>query len=165
MKRIACILILCLLLSPACLAEQSPADEFFGGLAQAWDGLRGMAAEAGEAVSDWANETGVADWAEGAAEDVSAWLNDTGITGWAEGAARDIADWFEQSGITEWTESAAQDIQAFIDENGPAVEAWLAQAGEDVQAAWNTLVHPDEHTEEEVKEAYETVVESLETDE
>lgn len=161
MKRIAVMLIICIVLSPVCLAESSHTDDFFAGLTQTWGALVGMAEDAGQAVSDWADQSGVTQWAEDAAQGVTTWLQDSGVTEWAEGAVNDISAWFQSSGITEWTEGAARDIQAFIDENGPAVEAWLAQAGEDVKQAWNTLVNADQHTEEEVKEAYETVVEAL----
>lgn len=161
MKRIALLLIVCLILSPACLAESSHADDFLAGLSQAWGALEGMVSDAGQAVSDWADESGVAAWTQDAVQNVSTWLDDSGVSAWAEGAAKDVSDWFESSGITEWTQGAARDVQAFIDQNGPAVEAWLNQAGEDVNRAWNTLVNADQHTEEEVKEAYEAVIESL----
>ena len=53
----------------------------------------------------------------------------------------------------EWAEGTAADLQAFIDENGPAVDAWLAQAGEEVKQAWNTLVNAEQHTAEEIQKA------------
>ena len=37
----------------------------------------------------------------------------------------------------------------------------VAQAGKDVQVAWETLISPDGHTKEEIQEAYETVVEKM----
>lgn len=159
MKRI--ILVLCFLLASAALAEaSSPADDFYAGLSQAWNGLLGMADEAGQAASDWMDESGVKEWAEGAANDVSAWFQEAGLTEWADGAIGDISAWFEGAGA--WTQETAANLQAFIDENKPAVEAWLVQAGEDVKSAWDTLTNPDGHTEAEVQEAYETVIDSLE---
>ena len=44
------------------------------------------------------------------------------------------------------------------------MEAWLAQAGEDVVQAWNTLVNAEEHSQEEVQEALEIVTESLDSE-
>lgn len=141
-------------------SPSSHADDFFAGLSQAWGGLLGMASDAGQAVSEWADESGVTEWAEGAKNDITAWANESGITEWAEDASKSVSDWFRDSGVTEWAEGTAADLQAFVEENGPAVEAWLAQAGEDVKQAWNTLVNAEEHTEEELQEAYETVVQS-----
>lgn len=163
MKRLSIILVVCIALSPVCLAEStSPADDFLAGLSQAWGGLMGMASEAGQAVSDWADENGITEWIEGASQDVSAWLRDSGLTDWANSAVSDITAWANESGIVEWTESAAANLQAFVDENGPAVEAWLAQAGEEVRQAWNALIESDQHTKQELQKAYETVVGALE---
>ena len=160
MKKIATILILCLLLSPACLAESS-ADQFLSGLSDAWNGLVGMVSDAGNSISQWAEDSGIAPWARGAADDISKWAQENGLTDWANGALDEVNRWFADSGIAEWTAGASRDIQAFIDENRPGVEAWLNAAGEEVQRAWDTLVNPGQHTQEEVKEAYETVTESL----
>lgn len=161
MKRIIPMIIICLALSSVCLAETSHADDFLSGISQAWDGLLGMASDAGQAVSDWANESGVTEWMEGASRDISAWADDSGLTEWANAAAQEVSDWFRSSGITEWAEGASADLRAFIEENGPAVEAWLDQAGDDVKSAWDTLVNAEQHTEAEVRDAYETVVDAL----
>ena len=136
-----------------CDAETSHTGDFLAGLSQAWDGLLGMASDAGQAVSDWADKSGVTEWMEGASRDISAWANT---------ASKDISDWFQSSGITEWAEGASADLNAFIEENGPEVEAWLNQAGDDIRSAWDTLVNADQHTDAEVQNAYETVVEALE---
>ncbi len=160
MKKTATILILCLLLSPACLAESST-DQFLSGLSDAWNGLVGMVGDAGDSVSQWAEDSGVAPWLRGAADDISKWASENGLTDWANGALNEVTNWFNESGIAEWTAGASRDIQAFIDENGPAVEAWLNEAGQEVRRAWDTLVSPGQHTQEEVREAYETVTESL----
>ena len=161
MKRICVILILCLLFSPAALAESTHADDFFSGLSQAWDGLVGMAQDAGQAVSDWANESGVTAWLEGAARDVSAWAQDIGLTAWADGALKDISAWADDSGLTAWADEISAQAQALYEENRPAVEAWLNQAGEEVTRAWNTLVNADDYTQAELHDAFETVTESL----
>ena len=54
-RKIAVVIAFCLCLSvlAAGLAEGSHADDFLGGLSKAWDGLLGMASDAGKAVSDW----------------------------------------------------------------------------------------------------------------
>lgn len=153
MKRICLILALCLALTPACVAETSPADDFVSGLSQAWGALTTMANDAGKSVSEWA---------QGAASDISAWADQAGLTEWAQGAAKDIDAWFRSSGISEWAEGAAKDLQAFVDENGPAVEAWLNQAGEEVRQAWDTLVNAGQHTREEIEAARDVVVGALE---
>lgn len=157
MKRIALILTLFLTLSPACLAQGSHLDDFLSGVSQSFSALQGMASDAGQAVTDWANDSGVAEWAEGAARDIYAWASDSGLVEWAQGALDDITAWADDNGLTD----LAHEVQAFIEDNGPAVEAWLAQAGEDVRQAWDTLVNADEHTQQELQDAYDTVVESL----
>ena len=162
MKRIALILILCFACSAAGLAETSSADEFLSNLSKTWDSFLVMTQDAGESVSDWMSDVGITEWAEGAAQDISAWAKEAGLTDWAGQALEDITSWYQQTGITEWAQGAAEQVQAFVDENGPAIEAWLKGAGEDVRDAWNTLVHPEGRTEDEVQAAYETVVESLE---
>jgi len=159
MKRIAVILAFILAFSPVCLAETSHTDDFLSGLSQAWDGLRGMASDAGQAASEWANDSGVTEWVEGAASDVSAWFQDFDLSAWIGDAGKSISTWFNDAGA--WTEEAAAKLQAFVEENEPAVEAWLNQAGEDVRNAWETLTNPDAHTKEEVQEAYETVSDTL----
>lgn len=161
MRRIIPMIIICLVLSSVCLAEASHTDDFLSGLSQAWDGFLGMASDAGQAVSDWANESGVTEWMEGASRDISAWADDSGLTEWANTASKDISDWFQSTGITEWAEGAPADLKAFIEENGPEVEAWLNRAGEDVRNAWETLMNAEKHTDAEVADAYETVVDAL----
>ena len=161
MKQIALILILCVFLSPACLAETSHAEDFMTNLSRTWDSFLGMASDAGEVVTDWANDSGIADWASGALQDISDWAEGSGLTEWANGALRDISDWVDDAGIVDWAREAAAQLKAFAEENGPAVEAWLARAGEDVRSAWDTLVDPDGHTAQEIREAFEAVVESL----
>ena len=162
MKRIALILVIALLSGPTGLAESSHADDFFSGLNQAWNGLVGMASDAGRAVSDWADDSGVTDWFDNAGRTLSGWANDSGLTDWARGALRDISAWADDIGFTEWARQVSADAQALIDENRPAVEAWLAQAGEEVNRAWNTLVHAEDHTPGEVRDALETVNQALE---
>ena len=165
-KIISLLIALAMALSvPACLAEgsgSSNADDFLANLGKTWDSLVGMAGDAGQAISDWAADSGVTGWVEGAVDSVSQWAEETGLSGWAQGALDDVSQWAEDIGVTDWARQIAADTQALIDQNRPAVEAWLAQAGEDVTRAWNTLVNADAHTPEEVRQAYDTVVESLE---
>ena len=160
MKRTALILILCLILSPAALAEASHADDFIDGLTHAWNGLVGMTQDAADGVSAWADESGVTAWVQGAVSDVAAWADANGVTAWAQGALNDLSAWADDSGFNEWAQNVSQQVQAIIDENGPAVEAWLKSAGEEVNRAWDTLTHAERHTEEEVKDALETVAEA-----
>ena len=136
-RKIAVVIAFCLCLSvlAAGLAEGSHADDFLGGLSKAWDGLLGMASDAGKAVSDWANETGV--------------------TEWAENAARDVTNWANESGVTEWAEGAADDIQTFARDNGPAIGAWFSQAGENIGKALDSLVNPNGNRAKEAPEAAE----------
>ncbi|MBQ3270959.1 MAG: hypothetical protein IJH09_13690 [Clostridia bacterium] len=154
-RKIAVVIAFCLCLSvlAAGLAEGSHADDFLGGLSKAWDGLLGMASDAGKAVSDWANETGVTEWAENAAQDVTNWANESGVTEWAENAARDVTNWANESGVTEWAEGAADDIQTFARDNGPAIGAWFSQAGENIGKALDSLVNPNGNQAKEAPEA------------
>lgn len=150
------------LAAPACLAESSNAEDFLNNLGDTWNSFLGMVGDAGKAVTDWADESGVTAWVNGAVNDVTAWANDSSLVDWAQGALDDLSAWAEDIGVTEWAQKISADTQALIEKNRPAVEAWLAQAGEDVQRAWNTLLNADAHTEEEVRQAYDSVVESLE---
>lgn len=163
MKKIAWILVICMALAPACLAETSAVDRFAGGISQAWDALMDMAGEAGESISGWVEDSGVAEWVENTVNDLGAWAQENGLTDWAQNTLTELTTWFDESGLKEWTSKTAGEFQAFVEENRPAVEAWLAQAGEDVRAAWDTLTDADHHTPEEVQKAYETVTESLES--
>ena len=150
-----------LALSASCLAEASSGERFRANLSATWDSLLDMAGEAGENISDWAEDSGVTDWVEEKAGEISAWADDIGLAEWAQGALEDVSDWYEASGLREWTRETADQFQAFIDENRPAVEAWLAQAGEEVRAAWDTLTDSTGHSREEIRQARETVVQSL----
>ena len=162
MRRTAFMLILCLVLSPACLAEASSAERFLSNLSETWDSFLDMAEDAGKGAAEWAEASGVAEWAEGAANGIAAWAKESGLTDWAEGALNEVTGWVQSSGIAEWATETSEDVRAFFEENRPAVEAWLAAAGEEVRHAWNTLMNADQHTSEEVCSAYETVVGSLE---
>ena len=164
MKRIALILVLCMALAPVCHAdESSAAGRFWGGISQAWDALVDMAEDAGESISGWVEDSGVAEWVETTVNDLAAWAKENGLTEWAQNTLTALTTWFDESGLKEWTSKTAEEFKAFVEENRPAIEAWLAQAGEDVRAAWDTLTDADHHTPEEVQKAYETVTESLES--
>lgn len=162
MKRIVLILALLLALSTAALAENSPADDFFTNLSRTWDSFLLMTEEAGQSVSDWAEESGLRAWTEDAISEVGAWLEGTGLSEWAGNALSEINGWIEESGIKDWTGQAADEFKAFIDENRPAVEAWLEQVGQEVEEAWNTLAYPDGHTSAEIEQALQTVTDALE---
>jgi|GEM_PF-4320068 len=158
MNRITLFLVICMLLSPVCVAEtagdsQSSADRFLSDLSDTWDSFLGMVGDAGKDVADWAEKT---------TNDFDAWARESGLTDWADEAVGKIDAWFDEAGITEWVSETSEEIQAYYEENRPAFDAWLAQAGQEVREAWDTLLNADEHTEEEVEEARETVTESLE---
>lgn len=160
MKRFISVLVACVILAPACIAESS-ADRFLSSLSDTWDSFLDMAGDAGKGALKWAEEKGVTAWVEEAAGDISAWARENGLTDWATDALGRLSDWFDESGIAEWATDTSREIQAYIEENRPAIEAWLAEAGQEVRDAWDTLVHADRHTEEEVEEARDTVADSL----
>ena len=162
-KRILALCALLALAAPACLAESSNAEDFLGNLGDTWNSFLGMVGDAGKAVTDWADESGVTGWIDGAVKDVSNWASDSGLADWAQAALDGVSAWAEDIGVTEWAQRISADTQALFEKNRPAVEAWLAQAGEDVRAAWDTLTDADHHTPDEVQHAYETVAESLES--
>ena len=161
MKRIALTLVLALALSGTALAEASAADDFLANLSKTWDSFVRMTDEAGKGISEWAEKSGVKQWAEGAANDVNTWFNNSGLSEWAQGALSEINGWIDQSGIREWTQQTAVEFQAFVDKNGPAIEAWLQQAGQEVATAMNMLTDPEGHTQTELQQAYQTVSEAL----
>ena len=166
MKRIALILALILALPVAGLAEAAPAetssaDEFLNNLSKTWDSFVHMAEDAGQSVSDWAAESGLTEWAEGAANDIAAWANESGLTEWAQSTLSEITGLIDKSGISEWAQENAEKLQAFIDENSPAIEAWLKQADQEVSDALNMLINPEGHTQTEIRQAFETVTDSL----
>lgn len=162
MKRIALALAFCLLLSSAGLAESST-DRFLSNLSDTWNSFVDMVGDAGKQAEEWANETGVTQWVGDRANDVATWAKDSGLTDWANDALGQMSAWYEGSGIAEWAEGTSREIQAYIEENRPAVEAWLTEAGQEVQRAWDTLVNADQHTQKEIAEAYNIVAESMES--
>ena len=144
MKRITLILILVLLLSSATFAEEptaSPTNSLFASLSQAWNSIVGMAKDAANGISARAVDSGLADWANAALSTVQSWSDD--------------------NGFTEWAADISAQAQKYVAENRPTVEAWLAQAGEEVDRAWNTLVNAEAHTKAEVEAALETVTASF----
>ena len=142
-------------------SEGSHVDEFLTNLGKTWDSLLGMAGDAGQAVSDWVDDSGVTEWVEDTLDSVATWADESGISGWAQGALDDLSAWVDESGLSEWAEDIGARTQELIEKNRPAVEAWLDQAGEDVQNAWDTLVNAGQHGADEVRRAYETVVDSI----
>ena len=161
MKRIVLAFVLCLLLSSVCLAESST-DRFLSNLSDTWNSFLDMAGDVGKQAEEWANESGVTQWVGDRANDVAAWAKESGLTDWANDTLGQLSAWYEGSGIAEWAEGTSREIQTYIQENRPAVEAWLSEAGQEVQRAWDTLVNADQHTQEEIAEAYDIVAESLE---
>lgn len=161
MKRIVLILIICLSLSTVGLAESSSTDELLENLSKTWDSLVKVAEENSRSVSDWAEKSGVKEWAEGAIDDVNAWIAGGGLSVWADDALSELSAWADAYGFSKWAEQASDSLRTFIDENGPAIEAWLQQASQEVTDAWNTLVNSSAHSEAEVKAAYQTVTEAL----
>ena len=106
MKKLSVLLMLCLMLSFAALAEAdepSSADRFLSNLSDTWDSFLDMAGDAGKDALDWA---------EGRVKDLSAWARENGLTDWAQGALEKIAAWADESGAAEWAEERAREIGA-----------------------------------------------------
>lgn len=155
MKKLSVLLMLCLMLSFAALAEAdepSSADRFLSNLSDTWDSFLDMADDAGKDA---------AEWVEGKVGDLTAWARESGLTDWARDTLNEFTAWVDEAGITNWAAEKAQDLRAFVDENRPAVEAWLTHAGAEVRDAWNILMDAGRYTAEEVQQAYETVAASL----
>lgn len=161
MKPIPVMLSLCLMLAPGALAESSPVDDFFAGLSQARDGLMGMATDAAQGVTQWADESGVSKWLGNTVDGLNAWAKDSGAAEWAQSALNDAAAWADSTGVTQWAQDIEAQMKTMMKENGPAVEAWLKEAGEEVNRAWNILSHADQHTVKEVREALQTLAGAL----
>ena len=161
MKRIILILILTLSLSTVARAETSSTDELLENLSKTWNSLVKVAEENSKSISEWAEKSGVKEWAEGAIDDVNAWIAGGGLSEWADNALSELSAWANAYGFSEWAEQASGSLQAFIDKNGPAIEAWLQQAGQEVTDAWNTLVNASAYSDAEVEQAYQTVTEAL----
>ncbi len=163
MKRIALILILTLTLSlfTTALAETSSTDELLENLSKTWNSLVKVAEEKSKDISEWAEKSGVKEWAEGAISDVNAWLEGSGLSDWAEYTLSELTAWADAYGLNEWAEQAGDSLQAFIEANGPAIEAWLQQASQEVTDAWNTLVNSSAYSDAEVEKAYQTVTDAL----
>ncbi len=161
MKRIVLILILMLSLSTAALAETSTTDELLENLSKTWNSFVKVAEEKGRDISQWAEKSGVKEWAEGAIDDANAWVKGSGLSDWAQDTLSELTAWADAYGISEWAGQTHDSLQAFIDENGPAIEAWLQQASQEVTEAWNTLVNASAYSDAEVNEAYQTVTEAL----
>ena len=119
MKRTVLILVICLVLSPVCFAEATPGEQFLSNLSATWDSFLDMAEDAGNSVSEWANESGVTEWVEGAVNDVAAWADESGLTAWAQGALEDISTWVDDTGLAEWAQGISAQTQALIESTGP----------------------------------------------
>ena len=152
MKKIL-ILSIILSLSLAAAAESTPAEDFLENLGKTWDSFTVMVEDAAESAKQWAEESEVKSWFEGAGKT---------FTDWADTTLTDLQSWADDSGFRAWTEEVTRQAQQLLEENGPAVEAWLKKAGEEVTEAWNTLLDAAEHDKAQVEEALKTVTESLE---
>lgn len=154
MKRILIALLLCVAIATPCLAEapsptevpSSAADEFLTNLTATWNSLVKLGEETVDNVANWVNN------------DLANWVKND-LPAWADNAAKSIQSWIGDA--DKWTQEAAAKLQTFVEQNGPAVEAWLNQASADVQKAWETLNNPNAHTGEEVQQAYDTVMDTL----
>ena len=98
---------------------------------------------------------------EDAGKSINAWVEESGLKSFLNDAGNSISAWADESGFNEWAQNVSAETQKLIEKNRPAVEAWLAQAGEDVKNAWNTLINAGEHTREEIEAALETVNDAL----
>lgn len=163
MKRRILILALCLLLGASGLAEASSADDFFANLGKTWDSFVAMTDEAANSVSAWADESGVTAWFDEAGRNLSDWFGGSGLGEWAGQALGGLQTWANDTGLAQWAENVAAETEKLVEQNRPAVESWLNQAGEDVKRAWDTLVNAGQHSQAEVEAALETVTEALET--
>lgn len=152
MKRILSILILFITVLPVCKAESST-DRFLSSLSDTWNAFLDMAEDAGK---------GAAKWGEEKVSDIAAWARENGLTDWAQQTLNDLTAWFDEAGISDWASDTSREVQSFIEDNRPAIEAWLTEAGQSVREAWDTLVNPDQHTAQELEAAYDIVVSSLE---
>ena len=142
-------LVLCIALFPACLGEEaSSSEQFLSGLSQAWDGLLGMAADTGKDVSEWAEETGIADQVRDTAQDISEWADNFGLTKWAKSMWEDALSLYEESGAVEWVETASGEVRDLVEENRPAVESWFQEVGKGAAMVWDRMLHPNRPAEE-----------------
>lgn len=156
MKRILICMLLAAIIAMPCLAEEngSAADDFLKNLSATWDSLVRLGEETANNVGSWL-ENDLPRWIS---NDLPNWLEND-LPNWSKSAAEAIRNWAKDA--DKWSQEAAANLQAFVDRNGPAVETWLNQAGEDVQKAWETLTNPQSHTEAEVAQAYDTVMDTL----
>lgn len=161
MKKMIALVCALLCLS-GCLAESSNADDFLENLSNTWNSFLGMTQDAANSVSEWADNNGVTQWFNDTGDSIANWANENGVTQWLEETRDNAVNWYNQSGIPEWAEEAARDVTAFIDENRPAAERMLQQAGEVIARAWNTVAHPESYTTEEVARAYKALSDSIE---
>ena len=148
MKRILISLLLCSLIATPGLAEStsSAADDFLANLSATWDSLVQLGGEAVDSASNWINN------------DLPYWINND-LPIWADSASQSIQAWLDDAG--KWTQDAAANLRTFVDENRPAVEAWLSQAGDRFQRAWEVLTSPEGYSSTEVQDAYTTVMDAL----
>ena len=160
MKRIILVLALFVFLASSSLAE-SASDDFFNNLSKTWGSFLNLVEETGENVSEWADQSGLTQQAESIFNDITLWAKEAGISDFAEMAEQKLDLIFEESGIKAFTAEASKELQAFMDENGPLVNQWLAEAGDEISKSWDMLIHPEGHSEKELEKAYESVKDSL----
>ncbi|MBQ8110988.1 MAG: hypothetical protein IJ124_12590 [Clostridia bacterium] len=162
MKKTLLLIAICLALFSTCMAETARAEDFFSGLSNAWNSFVSTAENAVNNVSDWVSSGGITQWADQAGKDISQWADQASkdVTQWANQAGQNISQWvqgsptveswYKQSGIPEW-----------VEQNRPAVEAWIAGAGEDISRAWNTVVNPSGHTQAEIESARKVIQDAM----
>ena len=156
MKRILAAALM-LALMPAGMAEKSSVDDLLENFGKTLDSAVEVAKEAADSVGKWANESGVTAWFEEAGKSIAEWSKDSGLNALID----DVQAWVEDNDVTQWSKDMGDKLSKFVEENRPAVEAWLQQAGDEVKAAWDTLINAREHTKEEVKKAAEQIERSL----
>lgn len=163
MTKLSIALIILFALSPVCLAESSPTDDFLDNLSKTWDSFLVMTEDAGKGISAWAQDSGLNDLANQTIGDITEWAKDSGLMDWAEEKTKEITAAIDEIGISEWIRENSEAIQSYADEYRPVVEAWLSVAGEEVANAWNTLMNACQHSDAEIEQAYDVVADSLES--
>lgn len=163
MKRLSIALVILFVLSPICLAENSPADDFLENLSKTWDSFLVMTEDAGKGISEWAQDSGLNDFANETIGGITEWAKESGLMDWAEEKSKEITAAMDEMGVSEWIRENSGTIRAYADEYSAVIEAWLGVAGEEVANAWNTLVNANQHSDAEVEQAYDVVADSLES--
>ena len=70
---------------------------------------------------------------EEAGKNAAQWAQDSGVVQWAREKA---------GGVSAWAKETAQNVGSFIDEKSPEVNAWLSETGEQVAKTWKVFTKP-----------------------